>query len=397
MPPPRRCPRRSRDSRPNPSSVGMREEDKLGQRSKLDEQWNARFTELLSYRSEHGVCDIPIRSGKLGRWIDTQRNNYMAGSLAKGRIDQLNSIGFSCVMARGGIREETGRLDFMSSSNTRQSTVTATFPRRRENSDHGCAGSVRSTRPDRLHKIASIGSTASASGWSSHGVRKDAWKDRFRELARYKAEHGDCDVPVKQGKLGKRADIQRTLLTRRASYHSTALTASMAFSDGIGFNWTPPRGGSRIYPKVPWETRFNELIQYKAKHGDCKVPRSQGPLGRWVRQQREVYKKGKLSQYRIDRLNGIGFDRTEPRGGSRKREALPSTWSSSRQMGLPALISVECDGTKGQRFHSEPLLPLQQIPSSKSNLNLGTESDDEVDEIGALIYDQVMRNKGKSN
>ena len=171
----------------------------------------------------------------------------------------------------------------------------------------------------------------------------------------------------------------------------------MAFSDGIGFNWTPPRGGSRIYPKVPWETRFNELIQYKAKHGDCKVPRSQGPLGRWVRQQREVYKKGKLSQYRIDRLNGIGFDRTEPRGGSRKKEALPSTWSSSRQMGLPALISVECDGTKGQRFHSEPLLPLQQIPSSKSNLNLGTESDDEVDEIGALIYDQVMRNKGKSN
>ena len=77
--------------------------------------------------------------------------------------------------------------------------------------------------------------------------------------------------------------------------------------------------------------------------------------------------------------------------------------SSSKYMvlvetvGLPALISVECDGTKGQRFHSEPLLPLQQIPSSKSNLNLGTESDDEVDEIGALIYDQVMRNKGKSN
>ena len=114
---------------------------------------------------------------------------------------------------------------------------------------------------------------------------------------------------------------------------------------------------------------------------------------------KDIYKKGKLSQDRIDRLNGIGFDWTPPRGGSRKREALPSHMqSSSRQMGLPALYqAVESDGVKGQRFDSEPSLPLQQIPSSKSNLNLGTESDDEVDEIGALIYDQVMRNKGKSN
>ena len=172
-------------------------------------------------------------------------------------------------------------------------------------------------------------------------------------------------------------------------------------------------------PIQQWETRFNELVQYKARHGDCnaprgrKVPQSQGPLGRWVHKQRDGYKKSKLSQDRIDRLNGIGFDWTPPIGGSRKRKALPScTWeqSSSIQMRVPSLskkvgplstgaraMGVDVVGVKGEGFEFEPSLPQLQIPSSKSNHNHGTsESDDEVDEIGALIYDQVMRNKGNS-
>jgi len=58
-------------------------------------------------------------------------------------------------------------------------------------------------------------------------------------------------------------------------------------------------------------------------------------------------------------------------------------------------MGVDLVGVKSEGFDSETSLPLQ-IPS-KSMHNHGTsESDDEVDEIGALIYDQVMRNKGNS-
>ena len=70
---------------------------------------------------------------------------------------------------------------------------------------------------------------------------------------------------------------------------------------------------------MPWETQFNELVQYKAKHGDCNVPRKQGQFGRWVDKQRFNYKKGKLSQDRINRLNGIGFDWTPSMGRSRRK------------------------------------------------------------------------------
>ena len=90
--------------------------------------------------------------------------------------------------------------------------------------------------------------------------------------------------------------------------------------DSIGFKWAILKPGSI----TPWETRFDELDKYKAKHGDCNVPARQGKLGRWVSKQRTVCKAGSLSQDRIDRLDGIGFNWTPPLGSPTRRKAPPS-------------------------------------------------------------------------
>ena len=132
-------------------------------------------------------------------------------------------------------------------------------------------------------------------------------------------------------------------------------------------------------PTVPWETQFNELVQYKAKHGDCNVPRKQGQFGRWVDKQRFNYKKGKLSQDRINRLNGIGFDWTPGRGGSRKGKAPPST----RKQSLPRkerLLSPSTDvdspsaidGASGSR-NTPSVLSLKVQPKRSDDHNCWTE------------------------
>ena len=300
------------------------------QNEHVEKKWNARFKELLDYRSQHGDCNVPQKQGKLGMWVNIQRRAYNAGSLVKSRIARLSSIGFKWTLKEGG----------------------PIVP----------------------------------------------WETRFNELIKYKAKHGDCNVLSRQGPLG------RWVHTQRKSCKKNKLSQDRIDRlNVVGFDWMPPRGaGSK---ERPWEIRFNELVQYKAKHGDCNVPRSRGQLGRWVHNQREKYKTGKLSQDRIDRLNGIGFDCTPPRGrksylpGSRiqlllTKEKVPITNVKSPSTGDKAMV-VEPDKVEGEGLDSEPSLPLQN-PSSKSNLNLGTESDDEVDEIGALIYDQVMRNRGES-
>lgn len=63
----------------------------------------------------------------------------------------------------------------------------------------------------------------------------------------------------------------------------------------------------------PWSMKYQELKQYNAKNGDCKVPKNYGPLGSWVDNQRTHYrkykegKKSSLSADRIDKLNRIGM------------------------------------------------------------------------------------------
>ena len=195
------------------------------------------------------------------------------------------------------------------------------------------------------------------------------WETLFNELVKYKAEHGDCDVPASQGKLGNWVRVQRK------TYMANSLTKDrLTRLNSIGFNW------ALMGPTLPWEAQFKELVQYKAKRGDCNIPARQGRLGKWVDTQRTTHKKGMLSQERTERLNGIGFDWTPPRGRTRKRKAPPST----RKQSLPRKERV-----------SSPSTNVISLSVGNGERGVETENDDEVDEIGAFIYDQVMQQRLK--
>ena len=283
---------------------------RLGQRQKRDEQWNARFKELLEYRSEHGDCDVPQSQGKLGTWVNHQRTAYTAGSLSQDRIDRLSNIGFKWAFFERGLKVpwET-RFDELARYKTEHGDCNV--PR-----GHGklgtwvnnqrkayTAGSLAQDRVDRLNSI--------GFKWALGAGRRDGqWNARFKELLDYRSEHGDCNVPRSQAPLRKWVSHQRQQY-KKCKLSQDRIDRLIS----IGFKWTQ----KEVAPTVPWETRFDELVEYKAKHGDCNVPQRQGKLGTWVRAQRQQYKKGKLSQDRIDRLNSIGFDWTPPMG-SRKRK-----------------------------------------------------------------------------
>lgn len=56
-----------------------------------------------------------------------------------------------------------------------------------------------------------------------------------------------------------------------------------------------------------WEERFRRLIQWKNTHGHCAVPIAQGELGTWVSKQRQLRKRGKLSNEKVDALDSLSF------------------------------------------------------------------------------------------
>ena len=85
--------------------------------------------------------------------------------------------------------------------------------------------------------------------------------------------------------------------------------------DDLGFNW------GATSTSLTWEDRLEELMTYEADHGHCNVPQSQGSLAKWVYNQRTQHKKGNLSEERVQKLRGLGFNWGTTRGA-------PPTWDS---------------------------------------------------------------------
>ena len=72
----------------------------------------------------------------------------------------------------------------------------------------------------------------------------------------------------------------------------------------IGFDW-----GTR-YGEVVWEQHFGKLVGFKHTHGHCRVPTKDPQhktLGRWVSEQRNLFKRNELSEARRRPLDDVGF------------------------------------------------------------------------------------------
>lgn len=131
------------------------------------------------------------------------------------------------------------------------------------------------------------------------------WEERFAALARYKALTGDCEVPrgySPDPQLATWLRVQRR--EKRAGKLSKERFTQL---EALGVVWE-----SRT---TAWEQRFTSLAAYKAKNGNCEVPRvypSDPALPIWITHQRVAKRKGVLAPERVSRLEALGL-RWEPR------------------------------------------------------------------------------------
>jgi len=127
--------------------------------------------------------------------------------------------------------------------------------------------------------------------------QESVWEEMFSALVDFKKTHGHCDVPLnwpENPKLGHWVYIQRQ------HWKKKKLTDDrIQRLDEIGFIWDK------------WQEMFSALVDFKKTHGHCDVPYGwldNPELGDWVRRQRIEIRIAKLSEGRIRRLNGIGFE-----------------------------------------------------------------------------------------
>ena len=179
----------------------------------------------------------------------------------------------------------------------------------------------------------------------------DQWEGRFKSLVAFKEEHGHCGVPAtymrcpalykwasaqqKKYQSGSLSDDQigKTNILRKLDRSNIGNVAhayflfSILFLDRlheIDFNFTrdtlPQLGLLKVPQLEPvdrqtyleglWDKSYQELAAYKNHFGHCNIPISyeaNPSLGAWAFSQRMAYKKDKLSQDRVDKLNELAF------------------------------------------------------------------------------------------
>jgi hypothetical protein len=233
------------------------------------DRWMERFQQLSLYREEHGHCLVPKRyreNPPLGNWVNKQRQEYRRYwqgtrpcSLTSERIEVLNQIGF-CWDATN---ETVCQLEEPFNSDVKWKA------------QFHMLKSLVSSKHNSVAELTSA--TCPPSLWN--------WLRLQRE---------------------------RYSIAVRSSTHEEPLLSLSQIEDLSALDgnwWMTPR-------QVRWETRFEELKEYRVTHGNCCVPisyKSNKPLAHWVSNQRKQYnlrsqgKKHDLTSDRLQRLESIGF------------------------------------------------------------------------------------------
>ena len=153
-----------------------------------------------------------------------------------------------------------------------------------------------------------------------HGQHWD-FDEMFAKLEEFKMQKGHCNVPSrykdnprlskwvmklreKKSELSKRGQDYETPLPNRKLSSRTLTKERIDQLEALGFAWS-----LKTKPTVPWETRFQELLEYYSQHGTWPT-RKDGSLGWWVSDQRKYWcqKDKHFMTKRFALLDEIGFE-----------------------------------------------------------------------------------------
>jgi hypothetical protein len=92
-----------------------------------------------------------------------------------------------------------------------------------------------------------------------------AFEKHFNELMAFKANHGNCDVPLERWCSQQRYSY--TKIQNNQKPKVKLMDEQIRRLNDAGFNWSRQKGGC----KSTFDERFNELMAFKAKHRNFNV------------------------------------------------------------------------------------------------------------------------------
>ena len=126
-------------------------------------------------------------------------------------------------------------------------------------------------------------------------------------------EEVDCDEDDGSDASSPIHPTKKRTHTGSTTIEDLGSTKNAVIQQSSSSSHLPTKSGKRKC--IPWDKRFEQLIEFKNEHGHCNVPQGDS-LGVWVNYQCTIYRRNRLDQKRIDKLNDLGF----------VWDALEATW-----------------------------------------------------------------------
>jgi superfamily II DNA or RNA helicase len=279
--------------------------------------WDEMLSELVDFFKLHGHCNVPSEwtaQPQLARWATMQRRAKKQNQLTPEQVSRMEEIGFAWSTNDGGwdamFAKLVEHLRPMHNGKRREAPPSDDLKRwmltQRQAKKRG------DLEPEREKRLTGIGFE-----WEPFTSR---WEKMLGELKQFHAEHGHCRVPAgwtKNPVLANWVGVQRA-----RKLDGKLSPERIAALDALGFAWRLGEFSGNRSPQEAWNTMLKRLIAFHAEHGHATVPQVYRPdkkLGWWVTTQRRKYRKQKLADWQIARLNELGFDWDGGRNGGRPR------------------------------------------------------------------------------
>ncbi|MEI6491304.1 MAG: helicase associated domain-containing protein, partial [Verrucomicrobiota bacterium] len=299
---------------------------------------------LKQFHAEHGHCRVPAgwtRNPVLANWVGVQRARKIDGKLSAARTSALDALGFTWRLGEfSGTRspQEAWTVMYKQLAECAAKTGTANIPQiyppnqklgwwvstQRRNRRRNRLTTDQIALLDALNldwqplqggkkELGADSSRASISG--EHAFRK-LWQQRFDELSRYQAEHGNCRVP---SGWSQNPQLANWVGVQRLRYKQAKLSVDRIQQlEAIGFDWVVGQNSNTHFGwntdeavEQRWKLMFDRLRAYKTQYGNCLVPQTwkeDRGLAKWVSCQRAAYSRDRLTPERVRLLDEIGFD-----------------------------------------------------------------------------------------
>jgi len=263
----------------------------------LQQKWDQKIAALIEFKSRYGHCNVPQRyadDSSLAAWLPNQRLAYKRGTLAAGRVLQLERLGVEWDPDDANWYAQLEELkDFQKSEGhcnvpklydeKPQLGIWLTNQRARKKRNQLSEEQIR------LLEAAGI-------VWDA---LDESWAQKHKELEQFTARHGHSDVPTN---YPPNQSLARWLFAQRQMYAKGKLVSDRIIKlNALGVTWDPHERA--------WQDSYAELVAFKKRYGHCGVPfgsDAHRQLWTWLGTQRQKKKKNQLADGRAKKLEALG-------------------------------------------------------------------------------------------